>query len=63
MAIAPDGTFAAYCLVWYDAANGWGIYEPEGCHHEPGNGLYESLGFTLRDWTVKWRKVVAKDEE
>jgi ribosomal protein S18 acetylase RimI-like enzyme len=29
---APDGAFAAYCLVWHDAANRTGEFEPVGCH-------------------------------
>jgi mycothiol synthase len=30
--VAPDGMFAAYCLVWYDTANRHGEFEPVGCH-------------------------------
>jgi mycothiol synthase len=30
--VAPDGTFAAYTIVWFDAANRMGIFEPVGCH-------------------------------
>ncbi len=30
--VAPDGSFAAYCIVWYDAANRAGTFEPVGCH-------------------------------
>lgn len=29
---APDGSFAAYCLVWFDEQNRFGIFEPVGCH-------------------------------
>lgn len=29
---APDGSFAAYCIVWFDAANRIGLFEPVGCH-------------------------------
>lgn len=29
---APDGSFAAYCLVWFDEANKIGVFEPVGCH-------------------------------
>ncbi len=29
---APDGGFAASCLIWLDAANGVGELEPVGCH-------------------------------
>lgn len=30
--VAPDGAFAAYCIVWYDEANRHGLFEPVGCH-------------------------------
>jgi ribosomal protein S18 acetylase RimI-like enzyme len=30
--VAPDGSFAAYCLVWLDVANRHGLFEPVGCH-------------------------------
>jgi predicted N-acetyltransferase YhbS len=29
---APDGSFAAYCIVWFDMANQIGLFEPVGCH-------------------------------
>lgn len=29
---APDGTIAAYCIVWLDEANAHGVFEPVGCH-------------------------------
>lgn len=32
VAVAPDKSFAAYCLVWFDAQNKIGVYEPVGCH-------------------------------
>lgn len=32
VAVAPDGTFAAFTIVWYDAANRMGECEPVGCH-------------------------------
>ena len=31
---APDGTFAAYVLCWYDEKNGVGELEPVGTHPE-----------------------------
>ncbi len=31
---APDGTFAAYVLCWYDEKNGVGEFEPVGTHPE-----------------------------
>jgi ribosomal protein S18 acetylase RimI-like enzyme len=37
---APDGTFAAYVLCWYDDANGVGEFEPVGTHQN-----YRRRGF------------------
>lgn len=28
--VAPNGAFAAFCLVWFDAANRMGLFEPVG---------------------------------
>ena len=33
--VAPDGSFAAFCLIWLDTANALGVFEPVGCH--PGH--------------------------
>jgi len=30
--VAPDGSFAAFCLIWLDTANALGVFEPVGCH-------------------------------
>lgn len=32
VAVAPDGAFAAFCIVWFDAANRIGVFEPVGCN-------------------------------
>jgi mycothiol synthase len=32
VAVAPDGTFAAFCIAWYDEANKIAMFEPVGCH-------------------------------
>jgi GNAT superfamily N-acetyltransferase len=45
IAEAPDGTFAAYCLGWYDERNATGEFEPVGTH--PGHrrlGLAAAAG-------------------
>lgn len=34
VAVAPDGQFAAYCLLWYDERTRVGEYEPVGAHPE-----------------------------
>ena len=39
VATAPDGALAAYCIVWFDAANRFGVFEPVGAHQE-----YRRLG-------------------
>ena len=39
MVIAPDGAPAAYCIVWVDAVNRIGVFEPVGTHQE-----YRRLG-------------------
>jgi len=32
VAVAPDGTFAAFCMVWFEEENGVGVFEPVGTH-------------------------------
>lgn len=32
VAVAPDGSFAAFCIVWYDEELQIGVFEPVGCH-------------------------------
>lgn len=32
IAVAPDGSYAAYCIVWFDPDAGIGVFEPVGCH-------------------------------
>lgn len=32
--VAPDESFAAYCLVWFDESNKVGLFEPVGCHSD-----------------------------
>jgi len=30
--VAPDGSFASFCIIWYDERNRFGEFEPVGCH-------------------------------
>ncbi len=39
MAVAPDGAPAAYCIIWHDTVNHFGVFEPVGTHQE-----YRRLG-------------------
>jgi len=32
LVVAPDGTFAAFCIAWYDPFNRAGKFEPVGTH-------------------------------
>lgn len=32
VAVAPDGTYAAYCIVWLDEVNRLAVFEPVGTH-------------------------------
>lgn len=32
VAVAPDGSYAAFCIVWLDEGNQLGVFEPVGCH-------------------------------
>jgi ribosomal protein S18 acetylase RimI-like enzyme len=34
LVIAPDGTPAAFCIIWYDEANRFGVFEPVGVHQD-----------------------------
>jgi ribosomal protein S18 acetylase RimI-like enzyme len=49
---APDGRFAAYCLLWPDDENGVGELEPVGTREEfRGRGLGAAVcAFALRRW-------------
>lgn len=37
---APDGTFAAFCVIWFDHLNRTGLFEPVGTHKD-----YRRRGF------------------
>lgn len=59
MVIAPDGVLAAYCIVWVDEVNRFGVFEPVGTHQDHrrlglaravlrhGQRLLQALGATV----------------
>lgn len=61
---APDGTIAAYCIVWFDDANAHGVFEPVGCHSaHRRRGLTKAVMFEgmrrLRDLGAQTASVVS----
>lgn len=34
LVIAPDGMPAAFCIIWYDEVNRFGVFEPVGAHQD-----------------------------
>ncbi|HEX5164208.1 MAG TPA: GNAT family N-acetyltransferase, partial [Thermomicrobiales bacterium] len=61
---APDGSVAAYCLVWLDDANAHGVFEPVGCHSaHRRRGLTKEVVFEgmrrLRDRGARTASVVS----
>ncbi len=68
VAVAPDGSFAASCLVWFDPPNGVGLFEPVGSHPEHRRrGLAAAVcreGMRrLRALGAEWAIVLSWDEE
>ena len=48
MALAPDGTPAAYYQGWYDEESGVGLFEPVGTHSEHRRlGLSHAIAIEL----------------
>ena len=44
LVIAPDGTPAAFCIIWYDEVNRFGVFEPVGTHQDfQRRGLAKAL--------------------
>jgi ribosomal protein S18 acetylase RimI-like enzyme len=42
--VAPDGRFAAFCVIWLDPVNRVGLFEPVGVHPEfQRHGLGKAL--------------------
>lgn len=65
---APDGTIAAYCIVWLDEANAHGVFEPVGCHSaHRQRGLTKAVMFEgmrrLRELGARTASVVSHPTE
>ena len=44
VAVAPDGAFAAFTIVWYDEVNRVGVFEPVGTHpRHRGRGVGKAI--------------------
>ncbi len=56
--VAPDGTFAAFCIVWFDQANRLGVFEPVGSH-----SAHRRLGLTSAMMYEGMRRVKALGAE
>jgi ribosomal protein S18 acetylase RimI-like enzyme len=55
---APDGSFAAYVLCWYDEANRVGEFEPVGTHP-----VYRRRGFGTAVCTYALRRLAEEGAE
>lgn len=63
VAVAPDGRFAAFCVLWRDDLNGIGLFEPVGTHQDfQRRGLGRALmarGLqAMRAWGLKTAHVI-----
>jgi mycothiol synthase len=44
LVLAPDGMPAAFCMIWYDEVNRFGVFEPVGAHQDfQRRGLAKAL--------------------
>ncbi len=60
---APDGSLAAFCVMWADDVNRAGLFEPLAVHPEHrrrhlGSALIRAGMAKMRGWSMEWAEVM-----